>query len=622
MTPDNPGIDTEHAEQIPIGNTDSPRNLFNNPLLHSIILVVLTLAAYANTFHVPLLFDDEGAIINNPVIRNLDNYFSNVSGYAEYPNRCIGYLSFAINYHFGGLNVVSYHVVNLGVHLLTGLLVYNLVRLTFRTPFLLESKLSSSRNMLALAIALIFALHPIQTQAVTYIYQRLASMSTMFYLAALVMHIQWRFNHREGARFLSARVLPLWILSLASAVLAMKIKETAFTLPYIILLYEFLFFGRPDRRLTAIMAPILLSNMLIPLTLINLDMGGSQFLNELSTSATTKMPLSRWEYLCTQFSVIITYIRLMIIPINQNLDYDYPLSISIFEPRALFSFIALLVVFVSAIYLWRRSGRKGQENLRLVSFGILWFFITLSIESSIIPIADVIFEHRLYLPSFGFILAVVILAVIVADLPEIQNLKLKRIAIPALAGVVLLMAGATYARNHVWRDWLTIWHDTVRKSPSKARPHNILGIGYLYRQLYDSAEQEFQKAIKLDPAYMEAYFNMGLVYRNMERYAESIEMYQKALGMSGGSKTLMAKIFSEIGANYVFLGNMDKAIDYFANAVKNEPEFTEFRNNYAHALMENGARDAAAAEFRTVLSMEPGNPRALQMLQEMGALRR
>jgi hypothetical protein len=220
---------------------------------HLILIVILGLIAYSNTFHVPFQFDDITAIVQNPVIKDL-SFFTDPSqsrgyghhfGYHTFRSRYIGYLTFALNYHLHGLDVTGYHIVNLLIHFSTSLLVYFLVRLTFKTPFFRNSRIMGRSDYIALFTALIFVSHPVQTEAVTYIWQRVASLAAMLYVLSLFMYIKWRLlryqpNSPESRGYFGVKSVTYYLISLISSVLAMKTKQTAFTLPVAIALYEFI----------------------------------------------------------------------------------------------------------------------------------------------------------------------------------------------------------------------------------------------------------------------------------------------------------------------------------------------------------------------------------------------
>src|SRR5512134_3139879 len=253
----------QRAKTDPPGGSAVGGTLLDRQAVHLFLLAVLALLIYSNSFHVPFVFDDEPSIKDNPLIRNLANFFSSGSGTAINPRRFLGYLSFALNYRFGGLDVTGYHVVNVAVHIANAFLVYLLVRLTFRTPALQGSALVPRRGFLALATASLFVAHPLQTQAVTYIVQRFTSLSTFFYLAALILYVRWR-HAREGGGSHEGKATAAYLGSLAAAVLAMHTKEIAFSLPLVVLLYEIFFFGIPDRKRLFFLAPLLLTIAIVP----------------------------------------------------------------------------------------------------------------------------------------------------------------------------------------------------------------------------------------------------------------------------------------------------------------------------------------------------------------------
>ena len=376
---------------------------FKHIIFSLLAIIILGTIIYSNTFDASWHFDDHTAIVENYNIRNLKATAAAVGA-----SRWIGFTTFALNYHFGKLDVFGYHLVNIGIHLISAILVYFLVLLTLKTPYLKDSSISRYTASLSLASALIFVAHPIQTQAVTYIAQRFTSLAALFYLLSLVLFIKARLQNLRGAKFYSPSHLGCYLGSLLAAFLAMKTKEITITLPAIILLYEFFFFSpslRSFLKKLVYLTPLLLTFFIIPLMRYRLTlfgMAGGTFIgiaevgDVIGDATQETSSLSRTDYLLTQFNVITTYIRLLFFPVNQNLDYDYPISRTLFEFPTLLSFLFLTSVVAFGGWMFKKS--------RLISFGIFWFFITLSVESSIIPIRDVIFEHRVYLPSVGFVI--------------------------------------------------------------------------------------------------------------------------------------------------------------------------------------------------------------------------
>ena len=241
-----------------------------------------------------------------------------------------------------------------------------------------------------------------QTQAVTYTTQRFASLATLFFLLSLVLYA----SHRVGAEG-GRRGYIKYALALASAIAAQMTKEIAFTLPTVVVLYEAAFFSGGLRKRALFAAPFLAVMLIIPFTLLvyaGPDHGVSELIREKQIQELSD--LSPYQYLSTQFRVVVTYLRLVILPVGQNLDYDYPKFTSVLQPGSLLSLVFLLSFAAVSVLAYARSRTGRAPLVALSAAGVFWFFITLSIESSVIPIQDVIFEHRLYLPSIGlFILS-------------------------------------------------------------------------------------------------------------------------------------------------------------------------------------------------------------------------
>ena len=392
--------------------TKHNRNHFNKPVIHCLLIILIGILAYSNTFHSPFQWDENDFLVQNPVVKNLRYFWEPSRAKAGDPvyyyalkTRYIGYFSFAVNYKIHGFDVLGYHLFNMAIHLSNALVIYLLIFLTFKTPFLKASSLKENSNLIALFSALLFVSHPLQTEAVTYIYQRHASLVTCFYLFSIVFYIQWRlcFDDHRSSFF---KLTFYFILSLISTIFAMKTKENAFTLPWVILIYEFFFFSGSMKNRVLRLLPWILTLTIIPLTIFGTDRPIGEVMDQIfDSSVLVRTELSREVYLFTQFRVVLTYIRLLFLPIHQNVDYDYPVYGSFFIPSVFLSFLFHLGLIGLAVYFFCRS-RSTTPDLRLSSFGILWFFVTLSIESSMIPQVLTICEYRVYLPSIGWVIAI------------------------------------------------------------------------------------------------------------------------------------------------------------------------------------------------------------------------
>ncbi|MBI5192689.1 MAG: tetratricopeptide repeat protein [Nitrospirae bacterium] len=532
-------------------------------LITFILITLLTFIIYSNSFSSSFHFDDRAIIIENKGIQSL----SNLLKFPFSGNRYIGVFSFAINYYFGGLNVLGYHLVNTFIHILNGILVWWFVILTFRTPMMKRSAIGREQIFfIALISSLIFVAHPVQTQAVTYIVQRLASLATLFYLLSLCLFIKWRLSSTTKSNLI------FYLLAIISSILAMKTKEISFTLPFVILLYEFFFFRDRLLKRAYFLVPFLLTLLIIPMTIVNVSKPlGKTMAGELSrASHLAAENVSRTDYILTQFRVIVTYIRLLFFPVNQMLDYDYPIFHSFLIPEVILSFLFLVVIICFGVYLLVRFLKGGNGYALLVSFGIFWFFITLSVESSIIPISDVIFEHRLYLPSVG---AVTAFGSTVMYAVEEINKRIQRgnsliISCIAILCVVLPLSITTYQRNMVWKNDITLWEDVVRKSPYNARGYNNLGSAYDKAGRTIEAVREFKIALRLAPDYWDAHYNLGIIYSRQGHIDEAIEEYKTALKYN----PIYADGHNILGIIYANNGRMDEAIEEFKTTLKLVPD--------------------------------------------------
>jgi len=267
------------------------------------------------------------------------------------------------------------------------------------------------------------------------------------------------------------------------------------------------------------------------------------------------------NYLFTEFSVIVKYIQLLFLPINQNLDYDFPVSDSFFEIRTLLCFLLIISLLILAVFFFKKY--------RIISFGILWFFLTLMIESSFIPLADVIFEHRTYLPSVGFFL------IITSGIYVLLWKKYKYVAISIFAIIVVSNAVLTFERNRVWKDDLSLWSDVVSKSPGKAQSVNNRGMAYNSLGQRDNAIADFTKAIELSQGYADAYTNRGNIYATNEQWGKAIADYTSAIAINPKD----AEAYNNRGNVYVNIEQWQKAIADYSKTIELNPDYT---NSYSY----------------------------------------
>ena len=472
---------------------DFQRN--NRHLIAFLLIFFLGFLSYFRSFWADFQFDDYEAIVQNPLIK----HFNLAAFFSYYKARFLTNLTFALNYRLSGLDVFSWHLASTVIHVIASFFAYLLTFVTLKTPSLDKKFDEETKWFLALFSSLIFLAHPIQTQAVTYLTQRATSLAALFYLGTVYFYVK--------ARQESRMIYYVW--TAVFAVFGMFTKPTFVTLPVAILLYDFYFLEskikmKADRIL-------LFAVVIVPLVTIPFLLLGTKRLAW--EAAYAQSSITQRDYLLTQFNVVLTYIRLLFLPVGQNLDYDYKIAHSLFEWPTGFSFLAIIALFAAAVKLFR--------TWRIASFGILWFLMTLAPQSSFFPLSDVIYEHRMYLAVYGFsILATWALA---------AAIKNKRAYAAVMSFIIAVLILLTQARNSLWAQPLLFMQDIVKKSPNKARPHNNLGFFYLKSGRLDEAQKEYQKTVEFDPSYYLAWSNLGMVYYEQGRLPEAQKIFEKLI---------------------------------------------------------------------------------------------
>lgn len=553
-------------------------------LLFIAVILITGIIIYSNSFNCSFQFDDSNVVGLSRGSERLGDWIS------LFPGRPVGISTFFINYHFHKLDVWGYHFVNLIIHLVNALLVWWLTLLTLSTPVMKGEEISRHKTVIAFLAALLFVSHPLATQSVTYIVQRFASLATMFYLFSLTMYVKGRL--RQGYSIASYF---LYGVSIASAVLGMLSKEIVFTLPFAIILYEVCFMKtdwKAEARKNAVPVFFIILGLFIIIFFWNNSLA---VFNRVPPGQGYQYSISAKDYLFTQFSVIVTYIKLFFLPINLNLDYDYPLSNSLFEMKTLLSLVLLSVIITGGVLLFRRC--------RLISFGIFWFFLTLSVESSILPISqNVIFEHRTYLPGFGFFLALA-----ATPFYFIQDKYLK-IAIAVLLIVAAVNSVLTFQRNYIWKDEYTLWSDVSNKSPNKARVMNFMGKALYKKKNYQDAIPYFDKAIAKSPKYADAYYGRGMAREVLKDYEGAIADYNMTIQLANKDSDTFFDFdicLTQLGTIYGILGKTSEAIKSFREALAYNPNLEKAHYNLGVLLLGNNREVEALEHLKSSIRLNP-----------------
>lgn len=549
-----------------------------------VLLMLITLLAYGNTVGEPFVFDDEAGIVDNRMIRQvypIGRFLDSSQPLTDF--------TFALNYAYGGLATPGYHSVNLAIHLLAGLILFGLIR---RTMCL--SRISEHWRVRADAVALIasaaWLVHPLQTESVTYLVQRSESLMGMLYLLALYAAARASNSSRRAAWF---------VLAVVACAAAMASKSVAVTAPVVIVLYDrtFLF----DSWRTAIKSrwPLyagLLGSYLVPLSL-GVFHGLFFESSETATVGFGFKGISPMEYLQTQPGVILHYLKLLVWPVGQCLDYAWPIARTAGE-------MVIPSIVVGGLFLIAMVGAIRGRIWGLLGFAVL---LILSPTSSFVPLKDPAFEHRMYVPLAPAIVLIVLCTFAILDrfldARQREAAPGKRIGAVVAAVVIALLAAVTRARNSLYEDPARLWADVAAKAPHNPRAHNALGFISLQRGDTDASISAFREAIRMDSEYAPAFVNLGKAYfqkRDMEaavrefRVAEHINPH----AIKSDSSLLYATALRDTGRT-------DDAIEQFKLAISKNPKQDQAYYLLAELLWKQGRRDSAIGVYQQAISVNP-----------------
>jgi len=512
-------------------------------------LILAGVLAYWNSFDAPLVFDDLLTIQRNAAVR-----FGDFDWHLLNP-RAVLYLTFTLNYAWTQQEVWSYHLINLIFHLLNSILIFFIAQHIFRR---LSYKYDAT--WAALLAAGFFVLHPVQTESVTYISSRSELLSTGFYLLGFLAFI--KIPERRIGFLLSLLLAIPFVLGLGS-------KETAISFPAALFIYDFIFLSsgsfRPMLTRWRFYVTFLIGGIAAGLYIVFVNLRGS-------VGVGLAGHLSTLQYFLTQLRVIVRYVLLILLPVGQNLDYDFRPSTSPFEPAVIASFFFLGALVFLAWFLRRRSP--------VLSFSILWFFLTLAPTSSFIPILDVIFEHRLYLPLAGVCLSFPVLADLAGEQVR-KRFAVKIKAVSLASALLLLLMIATVMRNQVWRDEVRLWTDVVSKSPHKVRAHSSLAWAYFKRGQYDQAIGVINSAITLAPASRRDLRDvLGNLFFQTGRYDDAVKLFTE--GTHDTDQGVLPMEYNNLGVAYLYKWNRLQS----QHAQIAEQEFLEQKEKILRAALQ------------------------------------
>ena len=553
-------------------------------------LVLAAVAVYANSFSGPFIFDDLPSIPQNPTLRGFLASLAPPGGGLTVTGRPMLNLTFALNHAISGERVWSYHALNLLIHLLAALTLYGIVRRTLAGPAAPFSVLrGGDATFVAFAAALLWELHPLQTESVTYIVQRAESLMGLFYLLTLYCFIRGAdIGGRAGDPAIPASKAgagsgrPGWWFapSFICCLLGMGTKEVMVSAPLIVLLYDRTFLsgsfraawhrhGRVHLALAATWIP------LVGLVLHAANRGGTAGLG---------VGVSFWTYAATQFQALSHYLRLSVWPHPLVIDYGVQWVRSLGEVAPYAAGVALLLAATSVALLRRPA----------LGFLGVSFFAILAPTSLVPGTRQTLAEHRMYLS-----LAPVMVLAVVA-LFACLGRRARFVAAAAAVG----LGWMTVQRNTVYRSDVAIWRDTVASRPGNAAAHNNYGNILAGAGQAGEAMAQYEEAIRLDPGYADAHFNAGKALAQLGRPSEAIAQYEDALRI----RPNMADAQTALGIALEAAGRGDEAVAHYETALRLDPNDTDALNCLGRALARTGRLPEAIAHYERALRIDRALP--------------
>ena len=561
----------------------------------SAIIAMAVVTVYRGTLDAPFIFDDVQSIVENTTIRDLSAPGA-VLG-AAVPNggpvlgRPFVNLTLAVNYALGGLDVRGYHLFNQAVHALAGFILFGLMRRTLAMrpgssaaggPGFSEWE---TQTLPAFFVALLWALHPLQSEAVICSVLRTESLMALFYLLTL-------YGVVRGAT--SVRPQGWYLMAVGACFAGMASKEVMVSAPLVALLYDRTFFAgtfrEAWRRRWGLYVGLAASWLLLAGLII--DSGGRR-----GGTAGFGAGISSVDYLLTQCRAIVWYLRLTVWPDPLVADYGTAVVTRLGDvwPEALL-LVCSVAGAVFALWRWPVWGFLGIS-----------FFAILAPSSSIVPVAtQTMAEHRMYLP----LAVLTILGVIV-----LRRLTGRGVWI-ALLGIAVVFGAVSARRGEVYRDEVVYWREVLRQRPENPRAHFNVGCLLMKEKRDTEALREMEVAIRLQPNFTEAHVNLGHLLNRAGRATEAVARYECALRL----RPAHTSAHSGIGMALARLGRIEEALTQLREAVRLRPESLAARLSLAEVLLAAGKTEDAAEAYRAVLGVDPENAAARHGLDRARAM--
>ena len=586
-------------------------------LLAAGLLVLAGLVIYSNSFSGEFIWDDIDSIPNNPTLHewsSLARFLTPLGRGETVTGRPLLNISFALNYAVGGLNVWGYHAVNLALHILNALLLFEVVRRTLQLPPL-KARYEGAALGLAWAIALLWLVHPLLGEAVAYIVQRAESLAALFFLLVLYSVVRARQSRRPVWWYLSA---------VGSCWLGVATKETVTIAPLVVLLYDRTFWGRSFRKALRQRWGLYLG--LVASWSLFAGMGTySLYAKRIDTP-------DAWRYACTQPGVILFYLRMVFWPVGQSHEYSFPAAKTVGAVLPWACVLGLLL----AVTMWGVVKRRGWGFLGAS------FFLILTPSSSIMPLDQFACDRRMYLSLAAVLTLVVCGGYALGQRWAGRFWQRGKVAVGiSLVTLTAVVLGIlTFRHNEIYRDEVSLWRslvacgrnpawacnglgialakqghsgealdcyeDALRADPDFPMAHNNLGIALFSTGHLEEAVKHFQEALRLQPDLAEVHYNLGNALSTLNRLEEAIAHYEAALRINPNSAAVHYNLASKLADQ----GRLPEAIEHYETALRIKPDFSNAHNNLGGVLMRAGRTQEALAHYEAVSQANPNHAAA------------
>jgi len=536
-----------------------------------ILIVLVVFVIYRNSVNAPFVYDDIPNIVENSDIKQLSNIKTKIIT----NNRMFTFLTFCLNYHFSKLNTYGYHLFNVIIHIITTILLFFLVK---KMIYFSYNKVS---NFFPFFVSIIFAVHPVNTEVVSYIYNRSSSLSTMFYILSILLFIKKVISNNQSSN--------LYLLfSIISFICSLLSKQSAVTLPLILLIFDYIFLS--DFKIGKVIEKKCYHIQYWIVLFIFLVLQIFYFEKTPESAVITERTATGIQYILTQPWIIIKYLQLLFLPTGLCIDHQIKAVKTIFQIKAIIPILVLLGIFVITWIIYKRK----TGNSKIVLFSILWFFITL-IPTNIFIVH--VGERHLYLSGIGFylILVTVLFIVLRKELFITHNWVL--VFIMVIYGLILGILAVN--RNKLYNNPVLLWSDVISKYPDNLMAYNNRATLYGMNGEYDKVISDCETAIKINPNYLKSYINRGNAYFMKKEFGKAISDYTKVIEINPN----LTDAYFNRAVVYFNIGEYNKSIQDYTQVIKINPEYIKAYINRGYAYYNNRQYKEALQDFIKLESM-------------------